>query len=522
MPNHQPLLKRSRSRAPRGQALVLAALSLLLLGLMVALSFGISHALRGKTRLQQHSDAQAYSMAIVEARSLNYFAVSNRAIASSYVAMNSLHAYMAASTVTSSMLSQGKDNFVAIAVIELVLCLPCPWTGSACKHCKDAAEAYKISKKFDKKRKEFDKEIKNVDKRFDDAVRALDLMVDAIHASQQQVFAQTTALLSNGTASNMSKLKEANAKEASNLNSAVGGLNAGEFSCAIDGMPCVLPGKPGNSARTARAKVMTEVANASRPEWPATRGRGVMTYLHPQFMKDLMNGIQGSGISFVTGHDGTAKTIQNASKGDVESGQTSNNEGRVSGADEHGRLTSQWRHGIWTGTYEASVFSGKSANGHNPSSAHMSGRHDKFEGVYTKDLMMCAAGGNCFMKFRADPDPTRDFGQPHVYSYVTMKMRVGDVKKAPWELNSNSEVKFTHGEYGTGKIKMAPDEGAAISNALVYYHRLGDWQEQPNMFNPFWRAKLHPFTSNQAAAVLTAAGNTDAAQLAKMASDLPL
>ncbi len=103
-----------------------------------------------------------------------------------------------------------------------------------------------------------------------------------------------------------------------------------------------------------------------------------------------------------------------------------------------------------------------------------------------------------------------------------MKMRTGDVRKAPWELNSKSEVKFTHGKNGTGRIPMAPDEGAAISNALVYYHRLGDWQEQPNMFNPFWRAKLHPFTSGQAAAVLGAAGNTDAAQLAASASDLPL
>ncbi|HZH13873.1 MAG TPA: hypothetical protein VE057_05880 [Archangium sp.] len=524
MPHHQQVLRKKRSRlvAPRGQALVLAALSLLLLGLMVALSFGISHALRGKTRLQQHSDAMAYSMATVEARSLNYFAVSNRAIAASFVAMNSLHAYMAAATVTSAMLDQGKSNFEGIAILELIQCLPCPWTGSACKHCKDAAEAYKISKKFDKKRKEYDKEIKNLDPRFDNAVQALDLMMDGIHRSQVAVFGQTADLLRAGTANDMGKLKEINAKEASALNSAVGGLNAAEFSCVIDGMPCVSPGKPGNSPRTARAKVMTEVANATRPEWPAKRGRGVLTYLHPQFMKDLMNGIQGSGVSLVTGHEGTAKTINSASTSEVEGGQTSNNEGKVSGADEHGRLTSTWRHGIWTGRYEASIFSGKSANNHSPTSAHGSGKHDKFEGTYAKDLVACSAGGNCFMKFRADPDPNRDFGQPHVYSYVTMKMRTGDVTKAPWELNSKSELSFTHKEQGTGKIAMAPNEGAAISNAIVYYHRLGDWQEQPNMFNPFWRAKLHPFTSTQAATVLMAGGNSDAAQLAKMASDLPL
>lgn len=515
-------MKRARRVAPRGQALVLAALSLLLLGLMVALSFGLSHALRGKTRLQQHSDAMAYSMAIVEARSLNYFAVSNRAIAASYVAMNSLHAYMSAASVTSAMLDQGKTNFEWITAQEALQCLPCPKKFSACKHCLHAYQAYKISQKFNKKRKEYDKEIKNVDKAFDNAVNALDRMIDVIHASQHSVFAETTQLVRNGTDSQMGLIKKANAPQASDLSSAVGAINMGELACAIDGMPCTLPGKPGNSARTARAKVMTEVANASRPSWPANRS-GVLKYLHPTFMKELMRDIQGDGASAVLDHSGSGKTVQSASVSAVEDGATSSNEGKVIGAEEHGQLSSYWKHGAWIGGYKASVFSGKSGNDHDPSSAHMSGRHDKFEGVYAKDnLLMCSIGGNCFMKFRADPDRNRDFGQPHVYSYVTMKMRTGDVKKAPWELNAKSEVKFTHGKNGTGQIKMAPDEGAAMSNALVYYHRLGDWQEQPNMFNPFWRAKLHPFTSNQAAQVLGAAGNTDAAQIAKSVTDLPL
>jgi len=30
----------------------------------------------------------------------------------------------------------------------------------------------------------------------------------------------------------------------------------------------------------------------------------------------------------------------------------------------------------------------------------------------------------------------------------------------------------------------------AISRAQVYYHRPGNWTEQPNFFNPYWRARL--------------------------------
>ncbi len=39
----------------------------------------------------------------------------------------------------------------------------------------------------------------------------------------------------------------------------------------------------------------------------------------------------------------------------------------------------------------------------------------------------------------------------------------------------------------------AEDGGAkAVARALAYYHRPGNWQEPPNFFNPFWRAKLAP------------------------------
>jgi hypothetical protein len=30
----------------------------------------------------------------------------------------------------------------------------------------------------------------------------------------------------------------------------------------------------------------------------------------------------------------------------------------------------------------------------------------------------------------------------------------------------------------------------AVSAAMAYYHRPGDWREPPNLFNPFWGAKL--------------------------------
>ena len=39
---------------------------------------------------------------------------------------------------------------------------------------------------------------------------------------------------------------------------------------------------------------------------------------------------------------------------------------------------------------------------------------------------------------------------------------------------------------------MRPRAWAAVSAAMAYYHRPGDWREPPNLFSPFWGAKLMP------------------------------
>ena len=36
----------------------------------------------------------------------------------------------------------------------------------------------------------------------------------------------------------------------------------------------------------------------------------------------------------------------------------------------------------------------------------------------------------------------------------------------------------------------------AFSAAQVYYHRPGDWREQPNFFNPLWGARLMPLSQS--------------------------
>lgn len=495
--------------------MVLSALSFLILALMVTLSFNLSHALRQKMNLQQHSDALAYSMAVLEARALNYYAVGNRAIAGSYVAMNSLHAYMAAVSVTGEMLRAARNNFYQIAAIEAALCVACE---GMCDHCEHAIEAVKIAGDFSKEGSNYDKKARGVESGFVNAMKGLDLMVDNLHTAQRSVHDKTLQAVKDGRSHGLEQLTEYNAPGATFLAQQVGGINANEFNCAVDGMQC--QGSVDDSDAEARARAMTEVANASRSGWPATRETSGMSvqmpsYLHENFMKKFED-IPNEGNYRVLRHVGTAKTVQD--KGEVNGpGEQGGNEGKVVAASEEGLIFHQWKEGVGTSPYKAEVWSDEGGGGHEPSGAH-SGQHP-FEGVNARALTACSQSGNCFMKFRANPDPKRDWGQPRVYSYVTKQFRGGDPSKTPWELNASSTLEFEHGAQGTAHLTLAADEGAGLSKALVYYHRFGQngWKEPPNLFGPYWRAKLHPFRDGEEAAkVLEAAGNSDAAELAKV------
>jgi len=73
-------------RAPRGQNLVLLALTMLFLALMVTITLGLGMRLRQKHELQNLADASAYSNAVMTARAFNNMAAINRLEVSYWVA----------------------------------------------------------------------------------------------------------------------------------------------------------------------------------------------------------------------------------------------------------------------------------------------------------------------------------------------------------------------------------------------------------------------------------------------------
>jgi hypothetical protein len=119
------------------------------------------------------------------------------------------------------------------------------------------------------------------------------------------------------------------------------------------------------------------------------------------------------------------------------------------------------------------------------------------------------------------------YGQPAVYGYAKHKLEVNEAGGLqPWTITASGKTKpdlhKLHGaieELNMNGGSTDAGEATAISKALVYYHRPGYWKEPPNLFNPFWRVKLHPFGGTEASKVAIAAGDMDASALS-LAADM--
>jgi hypothetical protein len=81
-------------RAQQGQSLVLACLLILVLSLSVLTILHVGHRVNERIRLQNTADAAAYSMAVMEARAFNFYALANRAQASHYVSAMVWQSYL--------------------------------------------------------------------------------------------------------------------------------------------------------------------------------------------------------------------------------------------------------------------------------------------------------------------------------------------------------------------------------------------------------------------------------------------
>ena len=92
--------------------------------------------------------------------------------------------------------------------------------------------------------------------------------------------------------------------------------------------------------------------------------------------------------------------------------------------------------------------------------------------------------------------PGEDFHQPDVYVWLHKRQdQVGfeNAIKFDWRTKQGSASFDSTIARSAGLFGVAELQGVhAFARAQAYYHRPGNWEEPPNLFNPFWRSRLAP------------------------------
>jgi hypothetical protein len=103
-------LLRMMRRDERGQAMVIAVVTMLVLAVSVMASVSIGHGVYEKIKLQDAADAQSYSMAVREARAYNFLAYTNRAMIVHYSAMLTVMSYVSHAVYLDQTVNSGPSK----------------------------------------------------------------------------------------------------------------------------------------------------------------------------------------------------------------------------------------------------------------------------------------------------------------------------------------------------------------------------------------------------------------------------
>ncbi len=505
-----------RLRRARGQMIILAAVALLALALVVFITFNVTVAVQQRIKLQNYADAKAFSMAVAEARTLNYLAYTNRAIASAYVGMANVHAYMTEAAMLADLKLASATIMGVIVGQELSQCnccfipMCCPW------HCVDATEAglNAVALGADYLSGDMGGRLSQLDGPASKAVSALSSHIDLLHASQTAAKEAVTAMLESGS---FGSLKDNNMQLAASVTtdeSAVNSFNVTLWKQAFD------------TRTDIKKKIMAETANATRQDFTWNRTAAGPLPLSPLLFPQLAERVSASKPWF--GPPGNWTIVQLPGSGgrtgfsssgftgagsDVDSGST----GAVVTSYDWGTLFGNWKHGgsvsflPISGGLEPAILTSGSSNQH--TAGWFGSANDPHNGSDHNVNMNMSR----FEEFKIST--SFPFNQPYVYAGVSTDTRVNEYgQRGPWEVAKDDSGTVTVKNVGPqdGKLTLSNNNRAkAFSKALVYYHRIGDWSDYPNLFNPYWRAKLQPVTAEEVNTVLS---NLDS-EAAKVAAE---
>lgn len=494
--------------------MVLSVVTMLMLALMMVVGFNVAHTVHERMRIQQAADAQAFTVAILQARALNVNAVLNRTIAALTVAQMSLHAWNTVASHEIDMLNAGSVLFIFVMFTELGMCNPKKPT-----HCIHAAQAGGISGQYSSTASEYENKLRNSEQQFKQAVQQLYQAKKDIFDQQKQLVSEVEKQINNGDI--LQDMLRRTAPQASYVD--LHGINVSNFNCTIDGPedqcngsePLVFP--RGSQTADIRSKTMQQAANAARSEANMADGKAGALHDHSDFRgasvtsvsnPPKMMDIQGEGNYEATYMPGAFESRVGSSSfsQSANAGETAENVG--SGTGFGFAQVSGWKHGgthMWM--LGSSVYSSQSGGEH---TGAVGDSHSEFEGLGNDGAPAQ------FITYRGhtSPSDSNDWGQPNAYGGVTQDLRLlQNGGRGAFEVakNGSGQINIKIGQEQHRVTLVPTTNGIAVGKAKAYFHQLGNWSVPPNGFDPFWRAKLHPFRDrDELSQVLNLAGDQSA------------
>lgn len=486
----------------RGQALVLFALTMLLLVLMVTMTLSIGMKAREKIEMQTVADAAAYSNAVATARTFNGISLMNRAFVGNMVAMAGVESLISwSSYYRASLHGVSKAYDLPLAFYAAIAAAQCPVGGPQCACATQAVLDIQETKN------KFEQEDQKLREKWDEADQkageeALLLQIGSVHSEQNDLYSKLEESLLEA------KLAGSIVKEANK------GGRFGEELVAL-------------SNGATQAVVRQELAGGERC---AGKGAACTTRGNKQHFVHATMGSRG--YSFVTGRGGGADIIRQKLK-DLMPQRDSldyfSNEGSgyfpPQGSKTHSKTvdaTELWAddHGTILLTFNRGsapcppTFMGTSSPEAHVRSTHLDDKSDQHQWTGGQDSApphehhtmgycrpeWCPGMWPFHMDYNDNnvADRGDNWGQPKLYAVIQRDYSRPEMHPDPWNLFFRFRFSPEGTTFDNRGIKLSDSVGGediskatALSAGIAYYKRAGPyWREPPNFLNPFWRATL--------------------------------
>lgn len=530
-------VRRGLHRNDDGQALAIGVFLLVLLAIGVYMIATFGKHVKEKQHVQTTADALALSLATMEAQSFNYIAFANRAQAAHYVTILNLQGYVSlassmehAALVTSALLHDAVWACRATAAIPPVGVEKCPVHSSVLDQW--SKDVFQLYKKFSPMVKTLDDMLgARLTKHFENLNKALwvtELIMAGIvdtHllAGGREVFHAITRDNDPNWSATTAGLV---------MNELFAYRNHQRYKAAFDGIgggpfagskmnPAIYdnPNDPSYKDAQRAQRIMTEIVNATRYDRSLTSR--TLPYAGETGLSVIINVLRGivdkvpamqkllgrfGGESKLIGEEpGSSLAIDEIFSAQPNSSKLST--GRFAASSD------EW---LWgRGSIWVKAADGGSKFRHCRGKQDVSSKplnpfsQDECITDSTKDPNHEWKGISPFMLYNAGREKHEGatgehFHQPDVLVWLHKSAEQVQFKKTvafTWKTKGQSasidtEIgRAAEGVEGLGIPAAAANElkGVhAFARAQAYYHRPGNWEEPPNLFNPFWRARLAP------------------------------